>query len=53
MIAIDTLTNRVIATVPIGQAPQAVIYVPNAVPEGVGRRACNRSGWRGRRPTSC
>jgi YVTN family beta-propeller protein len=30
--AIDTLTNTVIATVPIGQAAQAVIYVPDAVP---------------------
>jgi YVTN family beta-propeller protein len=36
MTAIDTLTNEVIATVPIGQAPQAVIYVPNAVREGPG-----------------
>src|SRR6201987_732849 len=36
MAAIDTLTNTVIATVPIGQAPQAVAYVPNAVPEGDG-----------------
>ncbi|SIO70664.1 40-residue YVTN family beta-propeller repeat-containing protein [Burkholderia sp. GAS332] len=36
MTAIDTLTNTVIATVPIGQAPQAVTYVPNAVPEGDG-----------------
>jgi YVTN family beta-propeller protein len=36
MAAIDTLTNQVIATVPIGQAPQAVTYVPNAVPEGDG-----------------
>jgi YVTN family beta-propeller protein len=34
--AIDTLTNKVIATVPIGQAAQAVNYVPNAVPEGAG-----------------
>jgi YVTN family beta-propeller protein len=34
--AIDTLTNKVIATVPIGQAPQAVAYVPNAVPDGDG-----------------
>ncbi|HLZ65481.1 MAG TPA: YncE family protein [Aliidongia sp.] len=34
--AIDTLTNKVIATTPIGQAPQAVVYVPNAVPEGDG-----------------
>jgi YVTN family beta-propeller protein len=30
--AIDTLTNTVIATSPIGQAAQAVVYVPNAVP---------------------
>jgi YVTN family beta-propeller protein len=34
--AIDTLTNKVIATTPIGQAPQAIAYVPNAVPEGDG-----------------
>ena len=34
MVAIDTLTNKVIATMPIGQAPQAVAYVPDAVPEG-------------------
>ncbi|WPO38951.1 YncE family protein [Tardiphaga sp. 42S5] len=32
---IDTMTNKVIANVPIGQAPQAINYVPNAVPEGV------------------
>jgi len=30
--AIDTLTNKVIATSPIGQAPQAVAYVSQAVP---------------------
>jgi YVTN family beta-propeller protein len=30
--AIDTQTNEVIATVPIGQAPQAIAYVPGAVP---------------------
>ncbi len=34
--AIDTLTNKVIATVPIGQAAQAVNYVPDAVPYGDG-----------------
>jgi DNA-binding beta-propeller fold protein YncE len=34
--AIDTLKNEVIATNPIGQAPQALVYVPNAVPEGLG-----------------
>jgi YVTN family beta-propeller protein len=32
LLAIDTRTNTVIASVPIGQAPQAVNYVPNAVP---------------------
>jgi YVTN family beta-propeller protein len=31
--AIDTATNRVIADVSIGQAPQAISYVPEAVPE--------------------
>jgi YVTN family beta-propeller protein len=30
--AIDTATNRVIANVPVGQAPQAIAYVPNAAP---------------------
>jgi YVTN family beta-propeller protein len=30
--AIDTATNKVIATIPIGQAPQAIAYVPNAAP---------------------
>ena len=34
--AIDTLTNKVIATIPIGQAPQAIAYVPDAVPNGPG-----------------
>jgi len=36
LVAIDTATQKVMATVPIGQAPQAVTYVPNAVPEGAG-----------------
>jgi YVTN family beta-propeller protein len=36
MAAIDTLTNKLIATSPVGQAPQAITYVPNAVPEGDG-----------------
>jgi DNA-binding beta-propeller fold protein YncE len=34
--AVDTLSNKVIATSPTGQAAQAVVYVPNAVPEGAG-----------------
>ena len=33
---IDTLENKVIDTIAIGQAPQGVAYVPNAVPEGDG-----------------
>src|SRR3984893_14667849 len=36
MVAIDTMTNKVIATSPVGQAPQAITYVPNAVPAGDG-----------------
>jgi YVTN family beta-propeller protein len=35
--AIDTVKNKVIATVPVGQAPQAIVYVPGAAPEGDGR----------------
>jgi len=34
--AIDTLTNKVTATIPIGQGPQGVAYVPGAVPNGNG-----------------
>jgi YVTN family beta-propeller protein len=30
--AIDTATNTVVGRVPVGQAPQAIVYVPNAVP---------------------
>jgi YVTN family beta-propeller protein len=30
--AVDTLANKVIATSPIGQAPQALVYVANAIP---------------------
>ena len=35
-VAIDTLTNQVVASVPIGQTSQALVYVPNAVPNGTG-----------------
>ena len=34
---IDTATNDVVAHVPIGQAPQALVYVPRAVAQGDGR----------------
>jgi YVTN family beta-propeller protein len=35
-VAIDTVTNKVIARIPIGQTTQALVYVPNAVPSGPG-----------------
>jgi len=35
-IAIDTLTNKVTAEIPIGQTTQALVYVPNAVANGSG-----------------
>lgn len=34
--AIDTVSNQVIANIPIGQTTQALVYVPNAVPNGSG-----------------
>ncbi len=40
---IDTASNTVIAEVPVGQGPQGVAYVPNAVPEGDGKQ--NSSRW--------
>src|SRR6476659_3795166 len=36
-IAIDTLTNKATANIPIGQTTQALVYVPNAVPTGDGK----------------
>jgi YVTN family beta-propeller protein len=30
--AIDTATNQVVANIPVGQAPQAIVYVPGAAP---------------------
>ena len=35
-VAIDTVTNKVINNIPIGQTTQALVYVPNAVPSGAG-----------------
>jgi YVTN family beta-propeller protein len=35
-VAIDTVTNKVMATIAIGQTSQALVYVPNAVPSGEG-----------------
>lgn len=45
--AIDTMTNKVIATSAIGQAPQAIAYVPNAVPEGDGKQGLQALGVAG------
>jgi YVTN family beta-propeller protein len=47
LIAIDTLTNKVVAEVPIGQAPQAVNYVSNAVPQGSGSEGLQPLGIAG------
>ena len=35
-VGIDTLSNKVIANIPIGQTTQALVYVPGAVPSGEG-----------------
>jgi len=34
--AIDTRSNKVIATIGSGQSPQGMVYIPNAVPSGAG-----------------
>jgi YVTN family beta-propeller protein len=47
LVAIDTLTNKVIATSPIGQASQAIAYVPNAVPNGNGTQDLQPLGLAG------
>lgn len=47
MLAIDTLDNRVAARIPIGQAAQAVLYVPNAVADGDGTAGLHPLGIAG------
>ena len=44
LLAIDTASNRIVALVPIGQAPQAVNYVPDALPEGEATTRSNPAG---------
>jgi len=46
--AIDTATNTVIANTPIGQAPQAIAYVPNAAPNPDDRQNLQPLGVAGR-----
>ena len=43
LVAIDTATNKVIANIPIGQAPQAIAYVPNAAPDPDDRQNLQRA----------
>jgi YVTN family beta-propeller protein len=45
--AIDTATNAVVANVPVGQAPQAIAYVPGAVPAGDGMQGLQPLGVAG------
>jgi len=47
LVAIDTLSHTVSATIPIGQAPQAIAYVPNAVPAGDGTQGLHALGAAG------
>ena len=51
--AIDTLTNKVIATVPIGQADRRRSMCPTPCPRATACRTSSRSDWRARPPTSC
>src|SRR4030088_1457976 len=47
MAAIDIMTNELIAASPVGQAPQAITYVPNAVSEGDGTQGLQQLGVAG------
>jgi YVTN family beta-propeller protein len=47
LVAINTLTNKMIASSPTGQAPQAITYVPNAVPNGYGTQRLQPLGLAG------
>jgi YVTN family beta-propeller protein len=47
VIAIDTDSNSIIAHIEVGQAPQALVYVPNAVPAGAGKEGLKPLGIAG------
>jgi len=47
LVAIDTASQRVVATIPVGQAPQAVVYLPGAVPTGDGTQGLQPLGVAG------
>jgi YVTN family beta-propeller protein len=44
---IDTATNEVVANIPVGQAPQAIAYVPNAAPNPDDRQNLESLGLAG------
>lgn len=46
---IDTASNTVVATIPLGQGPQGVAYVPDAVPQGDGTANLQPLGAAGNR----
>ncbi|PCD02965.1 hypothetical protein COC42_00550 [Sphingomonas spermidinifaciens] len=48
---VDTATNKLVGTVPIGQAPQAIAYVANAVPRGDGLQNLQPLGLAGQSST--
>jgi YVTN family beta-propeller protein len=45
--AIDTVSNKVVATVATGQSPQGMVYIPNAVPGGEGTENLSPLGTSG------
>jgi YVTN family beta-propeller protein len=45
--AIDTLSNKVVATIGTGQSPQGMVYIPNAVPAGDGTENLSPIGTSG------
>ena len=45
--AIDTGTNKVIATISSGQSPQGMAYIPDAVPSGSGKENLSSLGTSG------
>jgi YVTN family beta-propeller protein len=47
LVAINTLTNKMIASSPTGQGPQAITYVPNAIPNGYGTQGLQPLGVAG------
>ena len=47
LVAINTLTNKIITRSPTGQGPQVIIYVPNAVSNGPGTQRLQPLGIAG------